>query len=54
MGDFEGNADYLYQGDVLAGNPKIFAQLVQHLAPLRVRTNREQAVEQANESSPQS
>ncbi len=44
MGDFEGNADYLYQGDVLAGNPKIFAQLVQHLAPLRIRTNREQAV----------
>jgi myo-inositol-1(or 4)-monophosphatase len=37
IGDFEGNSDYLYQGDVLAGNPKIFGQLVQHLAPHRVR-----------------
>ena len=53
MGDFEGNADYLYQGDVLAGNPKIFAQLVQHLAPLRIRTTREQAVEDASNGTEQ-
>ena len=37
IGDFEGNSDYLYQGDVLAGNPKIFGQLVQHLSQHRVR-----------------
>jgi myo-inositol-1(or 4)-monophosphatase len=37
IGDFEGNSDYLYQGDVLAGSPKIFGQLVQYLSPHRMR-----------------
>ena len=32
MGDFQGNAeDYLFRGDVLAGNPRIFGQMVQSL-----------------------
>jgi myo-inositol-1(or 4)-monophosphatase len=31
IGDFQGDPDFLYVGDVLAGNPKIFAQLVQTL-----------------------
>ena len=31
VGDFEGNPDYLYRGDVLAGNLKVFGQLVQTL-----------------------
>ena len=28
VGTFAGESDYLYKGDVLAGNPKVFAQLV--------------------------
>ena len=31
IGDFHGNADYLYQGDVLAGAPRIFGHMVQAL-----------------------
>ena len=34
IGDFQGEPGYLHGGDVLAGNPKIFAQLVQTLGPL--------------------
>ncbi len=33
VGDFQGDADYLYVGDVLAGAPKVFAQLVSTLGP---------------------
>ncbi|HEX7440745.1 MAG TPA: inositol monophosphatase family protein [Caldimonas sp.] len=33
VGNFTGDADYLYQREVVAGNPKIYAQLVQLLAP---------------------
>jgi myo-inositol-1(or 4)-monophosphatase len=33
IGDFAGNDGYLESGNVLAGNPKIFAQLVKSLAP---------------------
>jgi len=33
VGNFTGDADYLYQREVVAGNPKIYAQLVQTLAP---------------------
>ena len=32
-GNFTGDADYLYQREVVAGNPKIYAQLVTLLAP---------------------
>jgi myo-inositol-1(or 4)-monophosphatase len=28
MGTFKGDSDYLYKGDVIVGNPKIFAQMV--------------------------
>lgn len=34
IGDFQGDADYLYTGDVLAGTPKIFAQLVTTLGAM--------------------
>lgn len=34
VGDFKGDGDYLFTGDVLAANPKIFAQMVQRLGPL--------------------
>jgi len=33
VGNFTGDADFLYQREVVAGNPKIFAQLVPLLAP---------------------
>jgi myo-inositol-1(or 4)-monophosphatase len=32
IGTFTGDSDYLYKGDVLAGNPKIFAQMVAQLS----------------------
>ena len=34
VGDFQGDQDYLFTGDVLAANPKIFAQLVTALGTL--------------------
>ena len=33
IGNFTGEADYLYQREVVAGNPKVYAQLVQILGP---------------------
>jgi myo-inositol-1(or 4)-monophosphatase len=33
VGNFSGESDYLYKGNVLAGTPKIFAQMVQLLSP---------------------
>lgn len=33
MGDFSGESDYLYKGDAIAAGPKIFAQMVNLLAP---------------------
>jgi myo-inositol-1(or 4)-monophosphatase len=33
VGNFTGEADYLYQREVVAGNPKIYGPLVQMLAP---------------------
>ncbi len=33
VGNFTGEADYLYQREVVAGNPKVYAQLVSILAP---------------------
>jgi myo-inositol-1(or 4)-monophosphatase len=33
VGNFTGEADYLYQREVVAGNPKVYGQLVQVLAP---------------------
>ncbi len=34
IGDFQGDPDYLHTGDVLAGTPKIFGQLVGTLGPM--------------------
>jgi len=33
VGNFTGEADYLYQRELVAGNPKVYGQLVQILAP---------------------
>jgi myo-inositol-1(or 4)-monophosphatase len=32
IGNFTGEADFLYQREVIAGNPKVYGQLVQLLA----------------------
>lgn len=34
VGNFSGESDYLYKGNVLAGTPKIFAQMVALLGPI--------------------
>jgi myo-inositol-1(or 4)-monophosphatase len=36
IGNFTGEADFLHQREVVAGNPKIYGQLVQLLAPYTV------------------
>ena len=42
IGNFTGEADFLYQREVVAGNPKIYGQLVHTLAPYsRVSKNEE-------------
>jgi myo-inositol-1(or 4)-monophosphatase len=33
VGDFSGESDYLFKGNVIAGSPKIFAQMVSLLSP---------------------
>ena len=33
VGNFTGEADFLHQREVVAGNPKIYGQLVQKLTP---------------------
>ena len=33
VGDFDGDDNYINSGNIIAGNPKIFAQLLQTLAP---------------------
>ena len=33
IGNFTGEADFLHQREVVAGNPKVYGQLVQLLAP---------------------
>jgi len=32
VGTFAGESDYLYKGDIIAGNPKVFAQMVAQLS----------------------
>ena len=33
VGEFSGESDYLYKGDIIAGSPKIFAQHDPLLSP---------------------
>ena len=48
IGNFTGESDYLYQREVLAGNPKIYAQMVGILSPYsRVIKDQEEAAEAA-------
>ena len=41
IGDLSGEGDYLHGGQVIAANPKIFAQMVAALAPFRGELIRE-------------
>jgi myo-inositol-1(or 4)-monophosphatase len=43
IGDLSGEGDYLHGGQVIAGNPKIFAQMVQALSRFRPALTRETA-----------
>jgi myo-inositol-1(or 4)-monophosphatase len=43
IGDLAGEGDYLHGGQVIAAAPKVFAQIVQALAPFRVRLVAERA-----------
>ena len=37
VGNFTGEADFLYQREVVAGNPKVYGQLVQHAGTVHAR-----------------
>jgi myo-inositol-1(or 4)-monophosphatase len=42
VGEFNGESDYLYKGDIIAASPKVFGQMVGLLTPthkLRVVTH---------------
>ena len=55
IGNFTGEADYLYQREVVAGCPKIYGQLVQLLAPYtRVIADGDAAAPQAAVVTPES
>jgi myo-inositol-1(or 4)-monophosphatase len=43
VGDFSGEGDYLYGGQVIAATPKVFAQMVNVLGPFREGLARERA-----------
>jgi myo-inositol-1(or 4)-monophosphatase len=46
IGNFTGEADFLYQREAVAGNPKIYGQLVQLLTPY-TRIIKDEAAEPA-------
>ena len=50
IGNFTGESDYLYQREVVAGNPKVYGQLVQILAPY-TRVIKDDAAAAAAEAS---
>jgi myo-inositol-1(or 4)-monophosphatase len=39
VGDFGGEAGYLYGGQIIAANPRIFAQMVKLISPYRSTAN---------------
>jgi myo-inositol-1(or 4)-monophosphatase len=43
VGDLAGDGDYLYKGQVIAANPKVFAQIVKELGPFRDDLARDRA-----------
>lgn len=51
IGNFTGEADYLFQREVVAGNPKIFAQLIPLLAPYSRAISESQEGEKAENTA---
>ena len=49
IGDLQGNENYLHGGQVIAANPKVFAQMVATLAPFRDEMARERATARPKE-----
>lgn len=47
VGDLVGDGNYLYSGQVIAANPKIFAQIVKELGPFRADLERDLAAKAA-------
>jgi myo-inositol-1(or 4)-monophosphatase len=47
IGDLAGESDYLHGGQVIAANPKIFAQMVASLSPFRADMQRDHAAARA-------
>ncbi|HEX4885007.1 MAG TPA: inositol monophosphatase family protein [Casimicrobiaceae bacterium] len=47
VGDLVGDGDYLYSGQVIAANPRIFAQIVKELGPFRDDLERDLAAKAA-------
>ncbi len=43
IGDLKGDSNYLFGGEVIAANPKIFAQMVSTLGPFHARMDQERA-----------
>jgi myo-inositol-1(or 4)-monophosphatase len=52
IGNFTGEADFLYQREVVAGNPKVYGQLVSLLAPYTRVIKEEPAAEVATAAVP--
>jgi myo-inositol-1(or 4)-monophosphatase len=52
IGNFTGEADFLYQREVVAGNPKVYGQLVTLLAPYTRVIKEEPAAEAAATAAP--
>ena len=48
IGDLSGEGDFLFGGQVIAANPRVFAQMVATLAPFRADMTREQAATPAS------
>jgi myo-inositol-1(or 4)-monophosphatase len=51
IGDLAGNDNYLHGGQVIAANPKVFAQMVATLAPFREDMAREKAAARPKDAS---
>ena len=52
IGNFTGESDYLFQREVVAGNPKIYGQMVQILTPFTRVIKAEEVAETEAESAP--
>ncbi len=52
IGNFTGDADFLYQREAVAGTPKVYGQLVQLLAPFSKAIKGDEAPARASSTSP--